>query len=246
MLSVDSGNQTVALLSQLSQQLAAISNGTSLPPPPPVNTSPPNLNSIIRVNILWLLSFALNITCALMATLVQQWSRQYMELPQRRSVPHDRARVRTYLYTGVQKFGMRRAAETIPMLLHISVFLFFAGLVDFLIPINKTVAWTFFGYTVCFALAYAVMTILPNFFLMCPYRTPLSGLLLRLSQTLVKVAIVILSAVGAVYRVFPHCWARPKVMGITEDHLPPLVTTMRVHFIISYFYLSCVLLQSVT
>lgn len=217
-LSVDSGDQTVVLLSQLSQQLAAISNGTPLLPPPPLNTSPSNLNSIIRVNILWLLSFALSITCALMATLIQQWSRQYMELSQRRSAPHDRARVRTYLFTGVQKFGMRRAVETIPLLLHISVFLFFAGLVEFLIFINETVAWTFFGYTVCFALAYAVMTILPNFFLMCPYRTPFSGLLLRLSQTLVKAAVVIVGALGAVYRVFLLCWARPTV--ISEDDAP--------------------------
>ncbi|KAF8258673.1 hypothetical protein EI94DRAFT_1435448, partial [Lactarius quietus] len=171
-LSVDSGDQTVALLSQLSQQLAALSNGISLPPPPPANTSPPNLNSNIRVNILWLLSLGLSITCALMATLIQQWSRQYMELPQRRSAPHDRARVRTYLFAGVEKFGMRRAVETIPMLLHISVFSFFAGLVEFLVPINETVAWALFGYTMSFSLAYAVMTIFPNFFLMCPYRTP--------------------------------------------------------------------------
>ncbi|KAI0000123.1 hypothetical protein BJV74DRAFT_144087 [Russula compacta] len=66
----DSGDQTVALLSQMSQQLVGISKGTALPPPSPLATSPPNLPSAIRINILWLLSMAISITCALLATLI--------------------------------------------------------------------------------------------------------------------------------------------------------------------------------
>ncbi|KAI0266172.1 hypothetical protein BC834DRAFT_782276, partial [Gloeopeniophorella convolvens] len=128
--------------------------------------------SAIRVNIMWFLSLALSLTCALSATLMQQWSRQYMELSGHRGAPHKRARVRAYLFKGIERFRMARAVETIPLLLHISVFLFFIGLVDFLLSINKAVAWVFFGYVALFTTVYAIMTLLPNMFLNCPYRTP--------------------------------------------------------------------------
>ncbi|KAH9053313.1 hypothetical protein EDB87DRAFT_1551773, partial [Lactarius vividus] len=59
-------------------------------------------------------------------------------------------------------------------LLHISVFLFFAGPVDFLFPIYATVAYATLGRVMVFALAYAILTNLPNIYLNCPYTTPLS------------------------------------------------------------------------
>ncbi|KAH9034788.1 hypothetical protein EDB84DRAFT_1486259, partial [Lactarius hengduanensis] len=96
--------------------------------------------------------------------------------------PTKRARLRAYIFDGIQGFGMTRAIEAMPALLHLSVFLFFAGLVDFLIPINTTVAYFTLGWIALFAAAYAILTILPNLRLNCPYRTPLSGITWRLSQ----------------------------------------------------------------
>ena len=113
---------------------------------------------------------------------MQQWARRYMRLAQRRGAPHKRARMRAYIFDGIEDFAMNRAIETMPTLLHLSVFLFFAGLVDFLIPINKTVAYCTLGCVTLFALAYAILTILPNLHLNCPYRTPLSGITWRVSQ----------------------------------------------------------------
>jgi hypothetical protein len=77
---------------------------------------------------------------------------------------------------------MYRAVETIPLLLHVSVFLFLAGLVDFLFPINETVTFYILGYIAAFILVYAILTVLPNLILNCPYRTPLTGLAWRISQ----------------------------------------------------------------
>jgi hypothetical protein len=77
---------------------------------------------------------------------------------------------------------MTRAVATMPTLLHISVFLFFAGLIDFLFPIYATVAYATFGCIGVFALAYAILTVLPNVYLNCPYGTPLSGLTWRVFQ----------------------------------------------------------------
>jgi len=183
-LSVDSGDQTVALLSQMSQQLVGISNGVALSPPSPLESSPPNLSAATRISTMWLFSMAISITCALLATLIQQWVRRYMELSYLHDMPHERARVRTYLFSGMEYFRMRRAVETIPMLLHISVFLFFAGLVEFFFLFNKTVAWFFVGWVGLFASAYTAMTVIPNVFLECPYRTPFSGVVWRFLQTL--------------------------------------------------------------
>ncbi|KAI9458565.1 hypothetical protein BJY52DRAFT_411412 [Lactarius psammicola] len=189
-LSVDSGDQTVTLLTQMSQQLVGISNGTVLTGPPPLSNSPPNLPSAVRVNILWLLSLAISITCALLATLVQQWTRRYMALSYLHDMPHERARVRTFLFTGMEHFRMRQAVEAIPMLLHTSVFLFFAGLVDFFLLFNRTVAWVFIGWVGLFVSIYAAMTVIPNVIFSCPYRTPFTGLLWRLSHMLAVITLV--------------------------------------------------------
>jgi hypothetical protein len=107
---------------------------------------------------------------------MQQWARRYQELGQRRGAFHRRGRMRAYIFDGINRFGMARAVATMPTLLHISVFLFFAGLVEFLFPIHATVAYATLGCIMVFALAYAILTVLPNIYLNCPYGTPLSGL----------------------------------------------------------------------
>ncbi len=69
-----------------------------------------------------------------------------------------------------------------PTLLHISVFLFFAGLIEFLFPIYTSVAYATLGYVMLFALAYAILTVSPKIYLNCPYGIPLSGFTRRISQ----------------------------------------------------------------
>lgn len=113
---------------------------------------------------------------------MQQWARRYRELAQRRGAFHRRGRMRAYIFDGISRFGMAQAVATMPTLLHISVFLFFAGLVEFLFPIHATVAYTTLGCIIFFALAYANLTILPNICHSCPYATPLSGFTWRISQ----------------------------------------------------------------
>ncbi|KAH9173290.1 hypothetical protein EDB89DRAFT_1905319 [Lactarius sanguifluus] len=182
-LSHDSGDTTNALLTQISHQLANTSNVTPFAGVGAQNSLPfKPTASAVRVNVMWFLSLVLSLTCALSATLMQQWARRYQELARRRGAPHKHARMRAYIFDGIKGFRMTRAIEAMPMLLHLSVFLFFAGLIDFLIPINTTVAYFTLGWIALFALAYVILTILPNLYLNCPYRTPLSGFTWRLSQ----------------------------------------------------------------
>ena len=174
---------TVLLLAQISQQLAALSRGNtiSIPSGLPSSTFSPSA-SAVRVNTLWFLSLVLSLTCALLATLMQQWVRRYLQVTQRWYAPYKRARVRTFFAEGVEQFGLPRAVEALPALLHASVFLFFAGLVDFLININQTVAFSLLSAVVVAATIYFLFTAHPLFYPNSPYQTPLTSSLWMFQQ----------------------------------------------------------------
>jgi hypothetical protein len=180
-LSPDTGDQTILLLGQISQQLAGSTNNTN--PNLPVNQPSSPSASTICVNVMWLLSLVLSLSSALFATLLQQWARKYIQKPQIPSLVSERARVHSFLYLGTQKYKMRLAVEIAPTLLHLSVFLFFAGLLVFFFPINKIVAIAVSISVGLFAVAYFTLTILPCIDPGCPYRTPMSKLLWSIWQS---------------------------------------------------------------
>ncbi|KAF8268146.1 hypothetical protein EI94DRAFT_1661413 [Lactarius quietus] len=170
-LSPDPNAQTVALLTQL----VNISAGAAGVPSPVQNIPPFKAPaSIVRVNVMWFLSLILSLSCALLATLMQQWARRYLDYAQHGGAPRKQARIRAYLFEGVEKYRMSHAVEAMPLLLHTSVFLFFAGLIEFLFTIDNAVAHYTLGCVGLFASIYAILTLLPNFSINCPYRTPLS------------------------------------------------------------------------
>jgi hypothetical protein len=173
-LSPDSGGQTVALLGQISQQLANFPSGNYSSAA--IQPSPPSA-SMVWVNAMWLISLVLSLTSALIATLLQQWARRYVETPKVPSKPNHRARVRWFLFLGKDVYKMRLLVEIAPTLLHLSVYLFFAGLVIIFHTINTKVAIAVDVSVGLFALAYIMLSILPCLDVRCPYRTPMSYVL---------------------------------------------------------------------
>ena len=173
-LSPDSGSQTVALLQQISQQLANPSNNTNSNTPNQ-SSSPPT--AIVWVNAMWMISLVLSLTSALMATLLQQWARRYVETPKVPSQSNYRARVRWFLFLGTDIYKMRLLVEIAPTLLHFSVYLFFAGLVITFHTINTKVSIAVDVSVGLFGLAYIILSILPCLDVKCPYRTPMSYIL---------------------------------------------------------------------
>ena len=146
---------------------------SSLPASPPP-FSPPKY--AILVNTLWFLSLVISLTCALLATLLQQWARRYLKITQPRYRPQKRVRIRAFFAEGVEKCLLPLAAEALPILLHISLFLFFAGSVVFLWNVNLTM-FTFVLSWVSFCTAlYGCITFIPIFRHDSPYLTPLSFL----------------------------------------------------------------------
>ncbi|KAJ7657221.1 hypothetical protein DFH06DRAFT_1473216 [Mycena polygramma] len=171
-LNTDSGETTALLLAQISQQLAASANGTAFHIPPPVPFTPPT--SSLICNILWFISLGLSLTCALIATLLEQWARDFLHRADMRSAPVVRARVFSFLYYGLKRFKMHTVVEIIPLLLHASLFLFFVGLVVFLLPVNIVLTVVVGIILATVTIVYGLLTLLPLAHLDCPYRTPLS------------------------------------------------------------------------
>ncbi|KAI9431033.1 hypothetical protein BJY52DRAFT_1181759, partial [Lactarius psammicola] len=155
-------------------QLLADSNAPLATQSNPLTFSPPK--SAVWVNSLWFLSLVITLSCALLAILLQQWTRRYIKLTQLRSAssPHQRARIRAFFGKGVEDLHLQWAIEAFPVLLHASLVLFLAGLLVFTIGSNHTVFKVVVSWVGLCTLIYACFTLFPIFRHESPYYTPLS------------------------------------------------------------------------
>ena len=168
---------TQSLLAQISQQLPGSPNSTSTNGSLSTNAQAfkPSA-SIVFVNSVWFISLVLSLTCALMATLLQQWARRYLQLTRRKHPPHVRAHIREYFASGAARFHISTLVETLPALLFISVLLFFSGLIVFAFLGNNIVAIATVAVLACCTICYLWLTLAPLKSHDCPYQTPLSPL----------------------------------------------------------------------
>ncbi|PBK88545.1 hypothetical protein ARMGADRAFT_937256, partial [Armillaria gallica] len=112
---------------------ATTSNGSqvSIPSSPTSFFSPSPSSSDEWINSLWFVSLTLSLITALVAVLVKQWLHQYVAIVSDSS-PRDRARIRHLRYAGLQTWQVPMIIGLLPVLLHASLALFFAGLAIFL------------------------------------------------------------------------------------------------------------------
>ena len=177
----------------------------SLPTSPPP-FSPPTY--AVWVNSLWFLSLIISITCALLATLLQQWARRYLKVTQTRSSLHKRARIRSFFAEGVEQSYLTMVVEALPTLIHLSVSLFFAGLAVFLWNINLTIfALVLSWIGVCAAL-YGCITLIPMFRHSSPYYSPLTSVARPVVRALLYVFMILYFGFYALVDSFSSCWKR--------------------------------------
>jgi len=88
--------------------------------------------------------------------------------------PHKRARIRAFFFHGIEKSHVTWVVETLPVLLHLSMWLFFTGLLVWLCAINHTVFHAGGLWAVLSALVYISITLLPIFRPNILYDAPLS------------------------------------------------------------------------
>ncbi|KAH9986149.1 hypothetical protein BJV77DRAFT_951326, partial [Russula vinacea] len=144
----------------------------------PTPSDPPKFSapkSAVLVNSLWFLSLLMSFTGALLAVFIQQWAQSYLQATGERHSPKDRARIRAFHARGLENLHFNRITRTVPILIHVSLFLFFSGLPVFLSNINRTVfnvVVTWLGLCVA---GYACITLMPIFYQNSPYYSPLSS-----------------------------------------------------------------------
>lgn len=127
-------------------------------------------------NGLWFTSLAVSLTVALLCIMVKQWL-DIFTARTKRSAPSLRhwARRHQLYYRGLNAWGVPALISLLPLLLHVSLFLFFASLVLFLQPLDGPIAKTLLGILVSTVVFYVLSIIIPVVRVECPSYTPLLG-----------------------------------------------------------------------
>ncbi|VDB86428.1 unnamed protein product [Peniophora sp. CBMAI 1063] len=184
------GNQTVYLLAQL----VSANNPTLAVPNPDISSSPfifEAPTSAVVLNSLWFLSLVISLVCTLLATLVQEWSRDFQRASSRRftdKTVKEAAFNHIYQRMGVDRFGLDYMTSIIVGLIHVSVALFLVGLAIYLVPIHRVPALVVIISSALAAAFYVAASIIPVFAHDCPYYTwltPVIGRLCWLVYTLI-------------------------------------------------------------
>ncbi|KAL4261367.1 hypothetical protein AB1N83_008267 [Pleurotus pulmonarius] len=182
-LSNDDATVSVSLLSELVMIQRAMANGTSIESIPPAETTSGPSQGDIWVNGLWFISLTLSLSTALLAVLARQWLHQYTAITSGTS--RDRSLIRQYRFDGLMKWRVQVLIGLLPVLLHIALGLFLAGLIVFLMPLNSVIGWAVASITLLVFIIYSISNILPLVDPQCPYRTPFSDILHVISRRLV-------------------------------------------------------------
>ncbi|KAI0819056.1 hypothetical protein BC629DRAFT_694179 [Irpex lacteus] len=141
---------------------------SSTAPPPPLPPFKPAPNDI-RVNVLWFASLVISLITASFAMLVKQWLREFLavDVPS----PQARLRIRHFREPQLKQWMVFEIGASLPLLLQLSLGLFFVGLCYFTAAIHASIAYTTLPLVVGWALFFFTATALPIFFPRCPYRT---------------------------------------------------------------------------
>ncbi|KAJ3562182.1 hypothetical protein NP233_g9739 [Leucocoprinus birnbaumii] len=158
-----------------------------------IDTDPvaqPVSNGNKRAAIYHFLSLVLTISTAIAGILCLQWIREYSRNPV--GVPGSRREhlgVRFMRHEGMEHYHVFTCLTVLPLLLIISLLLFFIGLVEMLFEVNDTVAvvaLVMAGITFTFVL---ITTLLPSVqpwtkYSQCPYKSPQAWLFYQLTKVL--------------------------------------------------------------
>jgi len=145
---------------------------SSLGPYVPTDFSPPEY--IVVVNALFYASLGIMLLAAFIAMLIKSWVREFDRGLQAMSLPEQRAKTREFRYLGLEYWKLSEMVAILPLLIQLSLLLFFIGLVVFLFYISKPsfgVTMSIFGVGIVY---YAVTASISVFVTSSPFRSPVS------------------------------------------------------------------------
>ncbi|KAG8818206.1 hypothetical protein FRC19_010818 [Serendipita sp. 401] len=166
-------DNTDALVDAVVFLINDLANGTHQPYSPPKFR--PSTRSIL-VNCFFFASLCLSIATALAAVLAMQWVTDYGAVTRRAgSTPEERVKRRHFRYQGGLDWKMDTIIGALPIALHLSVLLFFVGLIVWMWDVHHSVFGVVFVCGALAALFYIATATLAVFCPSCPYRTPLAS-----------------------------------------------------------------------
>jgi hypothetical protein len=172
------------------------------------------------------MSLVISITCALLATLLQQWARRYLKVTQPRYSLPKRARVRSFFAEGVEKSFLPLAVEALPTMIHVSVLLFFAGLVVFLWSVNLTIFKVVLSWISVCTVLYGCITLIPIFRRDSPYYTPLTLLAWLVVVAMIGVVLIFCAGFYVLGLLFSCCCVRPfRIFGYLTNYVDEVLET---------------------
>jgi len=123
---------------------------------------------------LWIGSLVLSLFVSLNAILAQQWVEEFNSRMESTAASNRRWAWRHMYFTqGVEDWNLDLFIASLPLLLHVSLLLFFVGLVLFWFPMDELVAVLLIGISVFSILFYFGTTLAPLIWPDCPTSTPL-------------------------------------------------------------------------
>lgn len=185
----DLRDEPTARTEQLLEALLRKNANVVVNPPPLPQFSPTVLT--VATNVLLFLSLAFSLFASLGALLVKQWAREVFRGLDAIGSSQFRAREHFQRVEGVQHGRFPEIIDTIPMILHFSLFLFFAGLLCWLYNVNYIIHNILLATTISGFLLYIVMAVIPVYRPKAPYKWPVSTAFIWASRLLNSTHLII-------------------------------------------------------
>ncbi|KAF9257279.1 hypothetical protein L218DRAFT_843190, partial [Marasmius fiardii PR-910] len=153
-------NTTVILLMQIAQQNSQSSSPSTftLPSSPPQFTAS---SSVVRINTFWFLSLILALVDALFGLLCKQWLREHQKQTNTQS-PGQTLALHWLRNRSFEEWHVPKILASLPILLELSLFLFFAGLLELLWTKHHVPFAIVLSVVGLAVLVYGITTLLPG------------------------------------------------------------------------------------
>lgn len=142
---------------------------STVPFPPSATFEPPIW--ALRVNGLWFASLICSLATASIGMLVKQWPREYLAMEW--ISPQERLRARQFRNPGMKEWKVFEIAAALPLLLHVSLGLFFLGLCFFTASVDKRIGQSTLPLILAWAFFVGTTVIAPLVSPRCPFKVTL-------------------------------------------------------------------------
>ncbi|KAG8958406.1 hypothetical protein FRC03_009174 [Tulasnella sp. 419] len=167
--------------------------------PPTLSPDPHSLT----VNQLFFSSLLCSLISAFGAVLGKQWLNQFTRMTEG-ATAEVRGRERQRKWSGLRRWKFETVMEFLPTVLHVSLFFFLIGLIEWLLPLNPAIAYVVLAYSCTGACIYMMTTITAAIYPDSPYQTPTSSYLRRAGKWWKNVGLFWKANLYSLRRSFEH------------------------------------------